>query len=145
MLTGTTPFARRGKTELACKVVLEAERPRRPRHSEKLGFTDNVWEALQKCWEKEPSARPQVDLISTCLKQAAETWVVDVPAFMLASKAVVEQATSMKDDLAKDFANQLDEVRWQGLPYAPVGTILLTLHYRRSTRLASDIPRGGHT
>ena len=37
--------------------------------------------------------------------------MVDVPAFMLASKAGVEQVMSMKDDLAKDFANQLDEVR----------------------------------
>ena len=111
MLTGTTPFARRGKTELACKVVLEGERPRRPRDSEKLGFTDKVWEVLQKCWEKVPSARPRVDLISTCLKGAAETWVVDVPAFMLASKAGVEQVMNMKEDQAKDFANQLDKVR----------------------------------
>ena len=110
MLTGTPPFARRGKTELACKVVLENERPPRPRDSEKLGFTDKVWGSLERCWEKQPSARPKIDAVSACLKQAAETWVVDVPAFMLASKAGVEQVMNMKEDQAKDFADRLDEV-----------------------------------
>ena len=111
MLTGTPPFARRGKTELACKVVLEDERPPRPRDAEKLGLTDRVWESLQKCWEKRPSTRPSVDAVSACLKQAAETWVVDIPAFLLASKAGVEQVMNMKEDQAKDFADKLDEVR----------------------------------
>ena len=111
MLTGTPPFARRGKTELACKVVLENERPPKPRDSEKLGFTDKVWGSLERCWEKQPSARPKIDAVSACLKQAAETWVVDVPAFMLASKAGVEQVMNMKEDQAKDFADRLDEVR----------------------------------
>jgi len=110
VLTGTPPFARRGKTELACKVVLENERPPRPRDSEKLGFTDKVWGSLERCWEKQPSARPKIDAVSACLKQAAETWVVDVPAFMLASKAGVEQVMNMKEDQAKDFADRLDEV-----------------------------------
>ena len=111
VLTGTPPFARRGKTELACKVVLENERPPRPRDSEKLGFTDKVWGSLQRCWDKQSSARPTVDAVSACLKQAAETWVVDVPAFMLASKAGVDQVMGMKEDQAKDFADRLDEVR----------------------------------
>ena len=111
MLTGTAPFARRGKTELACKVVLENERPPRPRESEKLGFSDKVWGVLQRCWEKKPSARPTTEEVSNCLKRAAETWVVDVPAFMLASKAGVDQVMNMKEEQAKDFVNQLDEVR----------------------------------
>ena len=111
MLTGTPPFAGRGGTELACVVVLEDERPPRPRDSEKLGFTDKVWGSLQRCWEKEPSARPTVDAVSACLKQAAETWVVDVPAFMFSSKAGVEQVMNMKEDQAKDFADKLDKVR----------------------------------
>ena len=100
-----------GKTELARKVVLEDERPSKPRDSEKLGLTDKVWESLEKCWGKKPSARPSVDAVSTCLKQAAETWVVDVPAFMLASRAGVEQVLKLKEDQAKDFADRLDEVR----------------------------------
>ena len=90
MLTGTTPFAERGKAEMACKAVLEDERPPRPRDSDNLGFTDQVWELLGKCWDKRPSARPSVDAVSACLKHAAETWVVDVPAFVLASGGGLE-------------------------------------------------------
>ena len=96
-------------------VVLEGKRPLRPRDSEKLGFTDKVWENLGKCWDKEPPARPSIDMVSTCLKHAAKTWVVDVPAFMLASKAGVDQVMNMKEDQAKDFADRLDKVRSCGM------------------------------
>ena len=133
MLTGTSPFARRGKTELACKVVLEDERPSRPRDSEKLGFTDKVWENLRKCWEKKPSARPPVDAVSACLKQAAETWVVDVPAFMLASRAGVEQVMNLKEDEAKDFADRLDEARPHEIrSYISLGVLIC--HFIPDTR-----------
>ena len=95
-------------------VVLEDERPPRPRDSEKLGFSNDVWEMLQRCWEKEPSSRPSVDIVSACLKQAAETWKVDATAFMLASKAGVDQVMNMKEDQAKEFADKLDQVRLVG-------------------------------
>lgn len=113
MLTGAPPFAKRGKTELACKVVLEDERPPKPRDAERLGFTDKVWDHLRRCWEKRPSARPSIEAVSACLKQAAETWVVDIPAFLLASRAGVEQVMNLKEDQAKDFADRLDEVRYR--------------------------------
>jgi hypothetical protein len=106
-----SPFAGRGRREVACRVALEGERPQRPRDSEKLGFSDQVWEVLQKCWEKTPTARPPIDVVSACLKRAAETWVVDVPAFMLASRAGIDRVVNMRADQANDFANMLDEVR----------------------------------
>ena len=111
MLTGATPFGKRAKTDLVCKVVLENERPTRPRDSEKLGISDDVWESLQRCWEKEPSERPPVSAVSVCLKRAAETWVVDIPAFMLASEAGIEQVMNMREEQAKVFINELDQVR----------------------------------
>jgi hypothetical protein len=110
VLTGTPPFARGAKREQAFKVVHEDERPQRPRDSEKLGLTDEVWTVLQECWGKVPSTRPSVDIVSASLKRAAETWVVDVPAFMLASEAGIEEVMNMREDRAKDFANKLDEV-----------------------------------
>ena len=146
VLTGTAPFARRGKTELACRVVLEDERPPRPRDSEKLGFTDELWENLQRCWEKKPSARPPIDGVSAYLRHAAETWVVDVPAFMLASKAGVEQVMNMKEEQAKDFADRLDEVRSrENQPHPSIGDLVLTFHSRRSTRSGSTRTRGRYT
>ena len=96
---------------MTCKVVPEDDKPPRPMDSEKLGFTDAVWETLQRCWEKKPSVRPSINTVSACLKMAEETWEVDVLAFMLASKAGVEQVMSMKEYQAKDFADRLDQVR----------------------------------
>ena len=146
MLTGTPPFARRGKTELACKVVLEDERPSKPRDSEKLGFTDDVWATLRTCWEKKPSARPSIDAVSVCLKEAVKTWVVDVPAFMLASRAGVEQVMNMKEDQAKNFADRLDEVRSRvAQPHLSTGILTLTSRSdtgsdRYQPALGKDIP-----
>ena len=109
--------------ELVCRIVLEDERPPRPICSEKLGFSKEVWGSLQRCWEKQPSARMSVDAVSACLEQAAETWVVDVPAFMLASEAGVEQVMGLRENQAKDFADKLDEVSSREvLPYPPSDT-----------------------
>ena len=127
MLTGTPPFARMRKTELACRVVLEDERPSKPWNSEKLGFTDDVWTTLRTCWDKKPTARPSTDAVSVCLNEAVKTWVVDVPAFMLASRAGVEQVMSLKGDQAKDFADKLDEVRSRvAQPHLSIGILTLT-------------------
>ena len=111
VLTGSPPFTRRENIELACKIVLEDERPLRPTDSGKLGLTDEVWGTLQRCWEKEPSARPSIDEVSAYLRSATENWVVDVPAFMLATKAGIEQVVNSKEEQASDFADRLDEVR----------------------------------
>lgn len=107
---GARPFAGDEGTELACEIVFNDKRPQRPINSERLGFTNEVWDVLQKCWEKKPSARPSIKDISACLKHAVRTWVVDVPAFMLASKVGVENVMNMREDQARDFANKLDEV-----------------------------------
>jgi len=97
--------------ELACRIVLEDEGPPRPICSEKLGFTNEVSGSLRRCWEKGPSARPSIDAVSACVEQAARTWVVGVPAFMLSSEAGVEQVMGLKEDQAKDSANRFNEVR----------------------------------
>ena len=98
------------------------------------------------CWEKNPSARPSIDSVSICLKEAVKTWVVDVPAFMLASRAGVEQVMNLKEDQAKDFADRLDEVRYREIkPHLLNGILILV--FRSDTgsdwhqpALGEDIP-----
>lgn len=106
---------REGKTKLACRVVLEDERPPRPTDSNKLGITDKIWEILRMCWEKDPSARPQIDTVSTYLKKAVKTWVVDVPAFTAAWEAGEEQAMDLEEGQIKDLINKYDKVRYCGV------------------------------
>ena len=143
MLSGTSPFAGRGKIELACKVVLEGERPPRPRDSEELGFSDKVWKTLRGCWEEDPSARPTIDAVSARLKQAAKAWVVDVHAFTLASKAGVGQAMDINEDWVMDFANELDEVHPREIrPLPSIGLLISTFCHRQSTKSVSVDTRG---
>ena len=146
MFTGTPPFGRGGKIELACQIVLEDERPPRPRDSEKLGFTDKVWENLRKCWEKNPSARPPIDEVSACLRQAAETWVADVPAFVLACEAGVGQVAGVKGDQTKEFVDKLDEVLSRGIQrHPPIGVLTPVFNSRHSIELVSTRTRGRRT
>ena len=105
------PFAGRAGTKLVHSVTHESERPLRPEDSEKLGFNDTVWESLQSCWEGEPSARPSIDAVFTCLKQAAKTWVVDVPIFIPANEAGMECMINLKGVETKDCVDRLDKVR----------------------------------
>ena len=71
--------------------------------------------------------------------------MVDVTAFMLASKAGVDQVMNMKGDQAKEFADKLDRVGLVGSivafghrsPYAE-------FHCRRSTRSVSTRALGSY-
>jgi len=133
---------------LAFKVVFEGERPSRPGDPEKLGFTDRVWEILQGCWEENPLARPTIDVVSDCLKQAVETWVVDVRVFKLASKARAEQVMDIKKDQMMDFANRLDEVhplRDSTIGVSSIGLLISTFCRRQSAKLVAVKTRGRRT
>ena len=133
---------------MAFKVVFEGERPSRPGDSEKLGFTDTVWEILQGCWEKDPPARPTIDAVSACLKQAAEAWVADVRVFTLASKAGVEQVMGIKRDQVMDFVNRLNEVhppRDSTIGMSSIGLLISTFCCRQSAKSVSVKTRGRRT
>jgi len=60
--------------------------------------------------------------------------IVDVPAFMLASKGGVGEVMDSKKDKARDFADRLDEVRSREIrPHPPIGIPILTFHSRNPT------------
>ncbi|KAF9648301.1 kinase-like protein, partial [Thelephora ganbajun] len=61
VLTGAPPFANRQKPEVAFDVVLEGKRPPRPKNSESLGITNDIWDLLELCWAKNVSSRPAVN------------------------------------------------------------------------------------
>lgn len=84
-----------------------------------LGFTNGVWALLEGCWLNDSASRPSVGVIAAGLREAVETWVVDVPAFMFASEAGVKRVMNLRGEEAQDFANRIDEVRpGTTVPYA---------------------------
>lgn len=134
MLTGRSPFYKRGKSELAYQVVQENKRPLPPQDSERLGITASVWDMMVNCWDKKVSARLQIESVITCLTKAARVWVVDVPAFLLASEAGVAHVMGMQGDEAQNFADKLYKV----VPPEPK-TVTLDADAKEQTLASTEI------
>ncbi|KAF9646421.1 kinase-like protein [Thelephora ganbajun] len=117
VLTGRSPFYKRGKSELAYQVVQENMRPLRPQDSERLGITDSVWDTMVTCWDKKVSARLQIESVIACLTKAARVWVAEVPVFLLASEAGIAQVMGLKGEEAQNFVDKLYKVTWFKLWY----------------------------
>lgn len=67
------------------------------------------------CWEEKVSARLQIESVIKCLTQSAKARAADVPAFLLASEAGVDQVMGLKGGEAQDFMDKLYKVT----PFGP--------------------------
>jgi len=67
VLSGRTPFAR-CKGTVVIRKVMGGERPRRPRGSRAMWFTDGVWGMLELCWKPQPRDRPNLKSVLRCLE-----------------------------------------------------------------------------
>ena len=54
--------------------VLGGDRPQKPEAAESLGFTDELWSMLERCWEDDRDERPEVGEVLRCLESAAQAW-----------------------------------------------------------------------
>ena len=54
--------------------ILEGRRPQKPEAAESLGFTDELWSMIERCWREEPDERPEVKEMLDCLERGAQTW-----------------------------------------------------------------------
>jgi len=70
IFTGEVPYARAIEAQVIYRTIT-GFRPKRPENSVKLGLSDEVWEILQKCWDHDPSERPEAHLVLDWLSQAA--------------------------------------------------------------------------
>ena len=50
--------------------ILEGDRPEKPENAMRLGFTESLWETVEKCWVEDWSARPDVNDILSRLSVA---------------------------------------------------------------------------
>lgn len=68
VLTGSYPFHERKWTvdELVSHVTTGL-RPTKPADAEQIGFADETWELVQKCWNGELKRRPTIDHVLTHL------------------------------------------------------------------------------
>ncbi|KAF9781255.1 kinase-like domain-containing protein, partial [Thelephora terrestris] len=111
VLTGSPPFAHRQKPEVAVDVVLEGKRPPRPKNSESLGITNEIWNLLEMCWAKNVASRPKVGQVVAYLNRVAKNWTADATAFLLASSAGFQEVMSMEPEKVQKIADDIDQVR----------------------------------
>ena len=74
VLTGLQPFYHLRSFSSAFAVV-RGERPEKPRDAESLGFSNGLWELVQRCWSESNSDRPTARELHDYLSRASLTWV----------------------------------------------------------------------
>ena len=73
VLTGRVPFPRCSNLVVMRKII-EGEHPGRPKGSEAVWFTNDLWGVLKQCWLDKPKLRPTVEGVLECLERGLETW-----------------------------------------------------------------------
>ena len=65
-------------TEIAWLVVL-GKRPKEPEDASAIGFSDSLWDFVQRCWNRNKELRPQVADVVAHLGREARTWNRPMP------------------------------------------------------------------
>ena len=54
--------------------VIDGTHPAKPKDATTLGFTPELWEVVEQCWLADQSARPTLEVVLSCLREAAPRW-----------------------------------------------------------------------
>ena len=54
--------------------ITEGVRPEKPEEAKRLGFSNELWVTVERCWLEDRNARPSIDVILSCLSGAAAFW-----------------------------------------------------------------------
>ena len=51
--------------------IWKGTRPEKPEDAAGFGFTDGLWEIVEQCWSADRDARPTLEVVLSCLREAA--------------------------------------------------------------------------
>ena len=74
VLCGHRPYVEMQSDALVINAIVERVRPGKPEGATRLGFTQELWRTVELCWLEDRSARPGVEVILSCLKDATVFW-----------------------------------------------------------------------
>ena len=74
VLSGKSPYWGVTNQVAVIYAIVEGYRPRKPDGANSLGFTDELWKTIQRCWLADPNARPDVKAILSQLNHATWSW-----------------------------------------------------------------------
>ena len=106
ILTGGLPFCGMPETKMVCLVV-EGLRPKEPENASAIGFSDSLWNFVQRCWDANMELRPQVADLVAHLGRVARQWNRPMPP--------VEGVTSTSQDLMSLMSGSSEHRKLKGL------------------------------
>jgi hypothetical protein len=68
------PLGHLNYTEYKTLVVDDDVRPERPEEEEAPQMTDETWDLAERCWVKDPRARPTIDTVCTTMARLFEAY-----------------------------------------------------------------------
>jgi len=74
VLCGHIPYVEIGSGAPIIYAITQGDRPKKPDAAARLGFTNELWMTLGKCWEENRDARPNVGVILSCLNDTTAFW-----------------------------------------------------------------------
>jgi len=73
VLTGKLPFPGLGMAEIVLNAV-QGIRPTKPENASAIGFSDSLWDFVQRCWDGKMELRPKVAEVVSQLERVAAGW-----------------------------------------------------------------------
>ena len=73
VLSGHSPYHDLSECSAVAKII-DGERPKKPTMTARLGFTGELWEIVERCWNKDRDERPSLGVILSTLKDAVPSW-----------------------------------------------------------------------
>ena len=75
VLCGIHPFYEiEAGNSLVMSAIIDGKRPERPESAARLGFNDELWATVERCWKPNRHERPAVEEILSCLNDATAFW-----------------------------------------------------------------------
>ncbi|KAF9641863.1 kinase-like protein, partial [Thelephora ganbajun] len=71
VLTGELPFRHIRQTELGYSLITKGLRPDKPKNAAAIGFSDSLWDFVERCWRGNRDLRPKVLEVVTRLGAAS--------------------------------------------------------------------------
>lgn len=77
--------------------MIEGRRPEKPRDASSIGFSDLLWDFVQRCWDGDMKLRPRVSEVVECLGTVAADWDGSMPPCAVVETVVSDSEEKMSD------------------------------------------------
>ena len=74
VLCGNVPYGEITNRAAVINAVMNGRRPQKPEAAESLGFTDELWKIVERCWSVDAGTRPDVRTVLSHLNHAIWSW-----------------------------------------------------------------------